>query len=780
MRLDEIRQADVGMLVSVYPLDGDAITCMNEFCQQNTGTGVPVQSAYDAFGNVMGYEQLVETFYQNVALSDWNQVKDRYDFGSYVNRLNEYRRGENMPELDEGRTALAFAGKALYLEQEGFSLEQVDRLLEQASEGTGLNQKYLKWAVDEHRHFSDDQVDLLLESGSPDTFPARCRYLREAGDQASLQGLHAIDEMKSLRVAQPMVTLLVANALSPGKALSMAKPMQDMIRVDGEEMAAQFLIRVENVKLYQKLSSKESEASVSDDFDKDSLPERYRDVVIDMERDRMAMMEYDSQQYQMWSEKLAPYQDLMDYALDDASEPELEDPEETTTDSKESEQEDSVQMRPETSRLASMLLKWAEEYDTYEFEDARDGKSMDELQHEVESELMDEKLCVDIYQYVKEARDEMKIDDPGVALSQGEYSFFMDTSELLERVETFVKEQGYDLSLAQQEAEVPAIDTSDVIRSMGTAQSMQNPQDFHFVSPSAGVQIDIQGLIIEPMWEDFTPSVAVYENGDLLYLRDAVNVDNYHQETYTRGRFASLDAVENYLKDTYGQVTDWEKATDWAKADVLTKGDGTLYPKRWENPSYARDYERMHSSRPEDYLDRIVFEDKGPARGRDGKSYHKVDFAYACDQKTFGKDENMPNPYLLDAKQKGKDGKLFTTHSYYLSDSIYRRLMNYANTTGLGASKWTGVIAAEVTYPTERVGQMKRSVNLTEKAVQDVKIATPAQPFDEKAHDKFVKRSMAAMYAAREKEKGTESRPLPTVSDRMESVQKSDKGLGED
>lgn len=670
MRLDEIRQADVGMLVSVYPLDGDAITCMNEFCQQNTGTGVPVQSAYDAFGNVMGYEQLVETFYQNVALSDWNQVKDRYDFGSYVNRLNEYRRGENMPELDEGRTALAFAGKALYLEQEGFSLEQVDRLLEQASEGTGLNQKYLKWAVDEHRHFSDDQVDLLLESGSPDTFPARCRYLREAGDQASLQGLHAIDEMKSLRVAQPMVTLLVANALSPGKALSMAKPMQDMIRVDGEEMAAQFLIRVENVKLYQKLSSKESEASVSDDFDKDSLPERYRDVVIDMERDRMAMMEYDSQQYQMWSEKLAPYQDLMDYALDDASEPELEDPEETTTDSKESEQEDSVQMRPETSRLASMLLKWAEEYDTYEFEDARDGKSMDELQHEVESELMDEKLCVDIYQYVKEARDEMKIDDPGVALSQGEYSFFMDTSELLERVETFVKEQGYDLSLAQQEAEVPAIDTSDVIRSMGTAQSMQNPQDFH--------------------------------------------------------------------------------------------------------------YERMHSSRPEDYLDRIVFEDKGPARGRDGKSYHKVDFAYACDQKTFGKDENMPNPYLLDAKQKGKDGKLFTTHSYYLSDSIYRRLMNYANTTGLGASKWTGVIAAEVTYPTERVGQMKRSVNLTEKAVQDVKIATPAQPFDEKAHDKFVKRSMAAMYAAREKEKGTESRPLPTVSDRMESVQKSDKGLGED
>lgn len=717
MKFQDGVQVKKGMLLSICPSNVDEIqSCMDDFCRANANSGLPVQSAYDEFGRLLGPSALRTKFYQNVALSNWDDVKSSYSVQEHVLRLNEGRREAGLSELDEMQTGVALAGQILELEQSGLRHEHVRRVLDKSIHDEYVDVKYLGAVTELAGSLTDEQLDVILDNTESSSVPVFYEaYRLVAGkepDEIDIHAIRALDAVHGDNVVPVFAALLYNEKLSSEKALHLAEQLGGLVDSGREETA---------MRLLQEIDGRKSGILVGT----------------------------------VSNDELRPYEELIAHTVAD-EEPELVDPEEKEVLS--------------STELADRMLVWSESYDAYGFEDARDGRDWEELIKETERELASEHLFVGAYQYIKEALDEMEDDK---ALAPDDYQ---DTKNLLESMEKFGKARGYDLSAetGKEKNQEKVFETRDVTAAISTAQSMTNPQDFHFSSPEADVQIDIQGLIIEPFWEDFTPSVALYENGDLLYLREASNAGSYHQETYTQGRFASLDEAVSYLQETYKDVKDWVPVSE---AYPLKD---TSYPRRWENASYARDYERMHSDHPEDYLDRIVFEDKGQARGRDGQLYHRVDFAYACDQKTFGTDENMPNPYLLDAKRKGSDGKLTTTHSYYLSEPIYRRLMDYANTKGLDDSKWTGVVAAEVTYPTSRVGVMKRSVNLTEKAVQEVKIATPAQPFDEKAHDKFVKRSMAAMYAAREKEKGTESRPLPTVSDRMESVQKSDKGLGED
>ena len=142
-------------------------------------------------------------------------------------------------------------------------------------------------------------------------------------------------------------------------------------------------------------------------------------------------------------------------------------------------------------------------------------------------------------------------------------------------------------------------------------------------------------------------------------------------------------------------------------------------------------------------MDRIVFKDYGAVQGKDGKQLHKVDFAYACDRRIPGHDASVPNPYLKSYRVKSADGKVKISHADYLAEPVYQRLMRYARTDGMEDSQWSGVVEAGVHAFTGRNGKPMVYVDLTEKAEKSGVIATPAQPFDEMAHDCFVKASLA-------------------------------------
>lgn len=296
--------------------------------------------------------------------------------------------------------------------------------------------------------------------------------------------------------------------------------------------------------------------------------------------------------------------------------------------------------------------------------------------------------------------------------------------------------------LSEEDKKSHAMSIEDVLKHTNEALSM-SPKDAYF--KSGDNQIDIIGNVIESSYEYFRPALTLYENGELLYHEDAACVDNYHNEVYTQGRFTSSNDAIDYLKDKYKDANDWVSVD--SPAPIVKKD----YPYVWCNPTYGKYREARDNGTYEQLLDRVVFKDLGLATGRNGLPYHRVDFAYACDQKTFGEDAAMANPYLMSSKRKNEAGKLETVHSYYLSSDIYSRLMAYANTDGLENSQWTGVVAAKVTYPTTRNGHSKVSVNLTNSAQKNGDIITPKEPFDEKKHNQFVKASMAEVHAKREK-----------------------------
>lgn len=144
-------------------------------------------------------------------------------------------------------------------------------------------------------------------------------------------------------------------------------------------------------------------------------------------------------------------------------------------------------------------------------------------------------------------------------------------------------------------------------------------------------------------------------------------------------------------------------------------------------------------------MDRIVFKDYGTVQGKGGQMQHKVSFAYACDQKVQGRDAIVPNPYLKSYRVKNADGKVRISHADYLAEPVYQRLMRYARTDGMEGSQWSGIVEAEVHAFIGRNGKEMVYVDLTEGAEKAGRIATPAQPFDEMAHDSFVKASLAAV-----------------------------------
>lgn len=281
------------------------------------------------------------------------------------------------------------------------------------------------------------------------------------------------------------------------------------------------------------------------------------------------------------------------------------------------------------------------------------------------------------------------------------------------------------------------------------AQSMIQPRTFHLKFEEQ--QIDITGKIIEPAYEMFVPAVTIRENGKLLYDRDATCIDSYHNETYTQGVYMTLESCKAYLEQKYADK-EWEKVPN--AAPIVSEN----FLKQWENPKYAATINTTQKDK-EASLTRIVFQDKGT----DKRGYHKIDFAYACDQKTFGQDPSIPNPYLMSSKQKGPDNKLRTVHSYYLSEDIYQRLINHSDNTGMKNGRWDGIIAANVGYPANRNGKSQISVDLTRKALNEGNIMKPTIPFNEKAHDDFIKASLAERNRNRTKQVNTQfSNIIPT------------------
>lgn len=142
-------------------------------------------------------------------------------------------------------------------------------------------------------------------------------------------------------------------------------------------------------------------------------------------------------------------------------------------------------------------------------------------------------------------------------------------------------------------------------------------------------------------------------------------------------------------------------------------------------------------------MDRIVFKDCGMVQGKAGKIQHKVVFAYACDQKMPGTDGIVPNPYLKSYRVKGTDGNVRISHADYLAEPVYQRLMRYTRTDGMEGFQWSGIVEAGVHAFIGRNGKEMVYVDLTEGAEKAGRIATPAQLFDEMAHDSFVKASLA-------------------------------------
>ncbi|GLG06251.1 hypothetical protein ACI3DN_15865 [Sellimonas catena] len=142
-------------------------------------------------------------------------------------------------------------------------------------------------------------------------------------------------------------------------------------------------------------------------------------------------------------------------------------------------------------------------------------------------------------------------------------------------------------------------------------------------------------------------------------------------------------------------------------------------------------------------MDRIVFKDYGTVQGKGGQMQHKVSFAYACDQKVQGRDAIVPNPYLKSYRVKTADGKVRISHADYLAEPVYQRLMRHVRTDRMEDSQWSGLVEAGVHAFIGRNGKPMIYVDLTEKAEKVGCITTPAQPFDEQAHDSFVKASLA-------------------------------------
>lgn len=140
-------------------------------------------------------------------------------------------------------------------------------------------------------------------------------------------------------------------------------------------------------------------------------------------------------------------------------------------------------------------------------------------------------------------------------------------------------------------------------------------------------------------------------------------------------------------------------------------------------------------------LSRILVVDRGVKEDKKGNLCHRMNFAYACDQMEIGKDVPVAHPYLHSLRT-GKDGKVYRNRDYYLSDTLYRRLMRQVSSAGCENSKYTGIVEAQVQQKCQN-GTNKMILNLAKDALPKGLLRKSEIPFDEKKHVRFVKASQA-------------------------------------
>lgn len=89
-----------------------------------------------------------------------------------------------------------------------------------------------------------------------------------------------------------------------------------------------------------------------------------------------------------------------------------------------------------------------------------------------------------------------------------------------------------------------------------------------YTDVNGGHQLDFIGNVIEQGYEDFTGTVAVYEDGACLYYRDSKNVESYRMKTYTDSIFHTTDEMLAYLRSTYADAIfeEVEKALPYQKS----------------------------------------------------------------------------------------------------------------------------------------------------------------------------------------------------------------------
>lgn len=167
-------------------------------------------------------------------------------------------------------------------------------------------------------------------------------------------------------------------------------------------------------------------------------------------------------------------------------------------------------------------------------------------------------------------------------------------------------------------------------------------------------------------------------------------------------------------------------------------------------------------------LTRIAVKDHGMQKNQGGKLYHKVDFAYACDQMQVGVDKPVVNPYLSTTKMRLPGGGTRTSHSMYLSPEVYYRMHDVLNTDGCDGKDWDGVFLSET-----KIYKGKVTPDLTKVAEVAGRIQKPDMPFDAEKHEAFVKASQDVV--GKQRVAALESR-LPSFDNAEVSM---DRGLGE-
>lgn len=266
------------------------------------------------------------------------------------------------------------------------------------------------------------------------------------------------------------------------------------------------------------------------------------------------------------------------------------------------------------------------------------------------------------------------------------------------------------------------LDYADFLKGDLMNENRQHMDGASFKTTDGKTQIDLSASIYEPGYEYFDTTVNIRENGHEIFKQDASNVGPYHNESYTQSKFNNLADAKEYLTEKFAGV-EFAPTKDQPVPKAFNE-----FPIKWDDPAYAA------SLNPPT---RLVFEDQGAVQTKEGETFHKVAFAYACDRKTFGRDESLANPYLVNRKD-GKD----VSHAVLLPDSMYNGLMGMANHEGTERSRWTGVIQADVV-------QMKDgslTANLTDEAIRNKRVKTPVKAFDEAEHNSFVKQSLQEVY----------------------------------